>query len=162
MRRVLVCLALVACSRKQPAPAPQPEPSSAVSVTPSAPPAAREASYADLSGDVLSQCVDIRSTDPSALERAAGDAKGATKLAKSCAQQFADRVELASCTVTRKDGVYVRAAYYDFASVGEDDVEMSECIKAGGDWKSVSRDSRVWRAAKLEYARRKFEKASKR
>ena len=139
-----------------------------------APPAkVSRTSVAKLSGGLLDECVDIsfQGEPPDAgpnWDPATGFVKGAKLkdkdvmvVPKGCAVQFADRTPLAVCGF-EKEQKGLRVAYtsnrYLFEDVGLSDTAMKECIEMGGDWKAVPRDSKEWRAAKLEHSRRKLQK----
>lgn len=108
------------------------------------------------------------------------DAKELKRLNKTCAEQFADRTLLATCSAIDlskskvllnaakgKDAgafgingpVTLTSAYYDFADVGIDDDRMSECLQMKGEWKALSQDSQAFKEAKLDYHRKKLQKA---
>ena len=108
------------------------------------------------------------STKPGQDHPAADFVKGAKRkeknlmlVPKGCAVQFADRTPLAVCGF-EKEQKGLRVAYtsnrYLFEDVGLSDTAMKECIEMGADWKAVPRDSKEWRAAKLEHSRRKLQK----
>jgi hypothetical protein len=157
--RPLLLVFLLACSRRE-------EPQKITSAVPASIPSATTpapevftASVADFRDDVLSGCVDFSHTDKAKVSSFANGDAG-TALSKTCAEQFKDRKPLASCDVVRKkDGARVVASYYDFGAVGLDDIEMQECIKAGGDWKAVSKTSSEWLRAKHEHNGRNLHKA---
>lgn len=189
MRYAWLALALVACSKPETKPAPQPEASSTpVAKAAEPPPPAKqfvgEASFAHFVKDQIFECVDIAVVIPpppgapsdwKPSEDIFGRtvkamSKDATKLSKTCDEQFADRTVLASCTMKQKGktdagtsaSATVTANFYNFEDVGKDDSQMKDCLKGGGDWKAVSRDSVEWKKAKLEHSRKGLEKASER
>lgn len=176
MHRALAVLALVACSKPTP-PAPAqdaaPAPMQPVSVAslPSAAPAPTskqyEISFVHFEKDRLFECLDFSlnfdippdagpdwkpKNDPVAeLDKRV---KPATRIAKTCAAQFPDRTVLASCTVKNAGdagAMSLSTHFYNFADVGLDDRQMSECLKMKGDWDAVARTSPEWRKAKLEH-----------
>jgi hypothetical protein len=179
MKRALLALVLVACSKPapqaEPAPAPVPAPPAVVA------PARHEYTghMADMSGGVLHECADVSvlvtppgdagadwkpKADP--LEKFAKDTKR-TSIPKPCAEQFTDRTALASCSVsstaTAKTGeayaVTVRTTFYDVADVGNSDAKMAECLESKGEWKALPKDSPEFRKARLEHSRKRLEKA---
>lgn len=120
------------------------------------------ASIANTADNRLSECIDLSAESEDLLNVALSRVEqGVTKLTKPCAAQFADRKPLATCASSiRLDGglVQVRVAYFDYESVGENDENMSDCLKNGGDWQAVSRESREWHSAKLEFHQRELKK----
>lgn len=159
MRHWLLILFLTACA-KNTTPSPAPIASASTVAAPS-PPVHYTVSAAVFDGAALSECLDAWA-DSDAGDPIAKDRERLAKLtplAKTCELQFADRQPLAICERVRKDGVHVRGAYFDFALVGEDDGEMKECLKFGGDWRAQSKDSRAWKLAELEHLSRKAKSA---
>jgi hypothetical protein len=71
---------------------------------------------------------------------AAVEEEGQVRLRKPCAEQFADRTALATCTVTpkEKDGVRISVVsrYYNVATVSDSDGYMKDCLSMGGDWRA--------------------------
>ncbi len=179
---LVVLLFTVACNRKTasiadasppavvaPMAAPLP-----VVVVDAAPPAkVSRTSLAKLTAGILDECVDVSfqgepadagpNWDPTAdfVKGAKRKDKDVMVVPKGCAVQFADRTPLAVCSF-EKEQKGVRVAYtsnrYLFEDVGLSDTAMKECIEMGADWKSVPRDSKEWRAAKLDHSRRKLQR----
>lgn len=184
----LTFLALTGCSRATasgPSDAGQAPPAS---VSAAAPEPARAAeirervSYASIKDDVLDECNDLiltitpppdagadwkPKTEPKTL--LPKPEKGAVPVKSTCREQFADRDVLALCVLEQDiqspSGAVAKlrsvSGYYDFGTVGTSDAYMRECMSRKGDWKAEPRDSDVWRKAKLDHSRRRFEKLTK-
>lgn len=191
MRYAWLALALVACSKPETKPAPAPEASSApvtkAAEPPPPPPApkpyAGRASVAHFEKDQIFECLDIAVDIPPPPDAGAdwtpsedilgrtlkAMAKNSTKISKTCAEQFADRTVLASCTMKQNGktdagtsaSATITAHFYNFEDVGNDDAQMKDCLKGGGDWQAISRDSVEWKKAKLEHSRKGLHKAAK-
>jgi hypothetical protein len=179
---VAVVFAATACSRGQ---TPQPisnEAANPVAIDQESGPidaAPRELVYqshgATFEKERLDECVDveIRVTPPSdagvdwapTKDPAANFFGGAkakiTTLKKACADQFADRTVLATCTVAKTNvsdagtgqtaRIRLVSTYYDFGLAVESDGYMQQCLSMGADWKAVPRDSDAFKRAKLDY-----------
>jgi hypothetical protein len=176
---IAVALALVACAKPAPpAPAEEAPPVVAKAAGPSA--HTFTGHMAELSGGLLRECADMSvkvSPPPDAgadwqpkanpLDKFAKDVKR-TAIPKPCAEQFADRLALATCTVRSsapaKTGeaftVEVATRFYDFGDVGTSDAKMAECLETKGDWSAIPKDSHEWRKARLEHSRKRLEKAA--
>ncbi len=98
----------------------------------------------------------------------AKSSKGFTKIAKRCEEQFSDRTALAACKnsfdrTDKKTGsswkVRATTHHFNFGTVGVSDSDMTLCLKDGGDWTSIPRDSKEWRQAKLDHSRRGLQHA---
>jgi hypothetical protein len=131
--------------------------------------------------DVLIACLDISYTVPSGTpddwrQKVTRAAQGPTKpssdgtqtvhLQKPCAEQFAERPALASCAMPRacNDAGACRGStitYYSLDTLRGSDLEMKDCLKMGGDWQGVSRDSPGYQQAVHDDARRQLGKAQK-
>ncbi len=143
------------------------------SVDAAPPPKTFSASYAKFSADdVLQVCMEytmVGDFDGGKEDAETAWAKSTKPKDKSmafvkrgCSRQFSDRTVLASCTVSKnKDAqaVTLNVNYYDFETVGLNDLEMKDCMnELKGEWDALPRDSKEWRAAKLEHAQRKLHK----
>lgn len=148
---LLLSLLVIACSK----PTPEADREAGAVATRPRPPPAR--AFARFYKGQLTQCIDVigdASTDQ--LEKALGDEQ---PIGKPCVNAFADRITLALCTVdleTDAGTTKLTVAHYDFADVGLSDVSMSECLAQGGSWNPLSRESALFRKAKLDYDRRKL------
>lgn len=179
--------ALGACAkanREDPAPS-RPEPAAAVThatakaaaspAPPSEPVPAMTISVLTYEKGAADECIDLR------LFTASGDAgqkrvdglkqmadnvvkKGGSVLKKSCREQLADRVPLASCTVrslTEGDagGEYARleavSTYYSIVTLDASDEYMKNCIELKGDWSALPKDSHEFRRARAEQTLKK-------
>jgi hypothetical protein len=60
-------------------------------------------------------------------------------IGKGCADQFSDRVILATCRVQDRPAtlgrVSIEARYYNLRTVGDSDAYMQECLQMHGDWR---------------------------
>lgn len=175
MRRPLVSLlCLLACSKPEPPAADagaSPTPSASASATGG--PLTYRASVVTMDGKTLEECTDLTVTLVPPPNAPAGwkpkdnviagllkTMKGATRIEKPCAEQFADRTVLATCetaaTSKRTDGsegqIKISASYYDYAKVGLTEAYMAICTGRQGKWKPIARDSAEWQKAKAEHA----------
>lgn len=99
---------------------------------------------------LLDECVDVEISPKSGQEAQAldhvqklgTDSKSSSggavvRLAKSCNEQFPDRVALATCVVDGP-GSFGRVAmsdrYYNTRTVGDSDRYMKDCLEMHGDW----------------------------
>jgi hypothetical protein len=154
---------------------------SSADVTPPAP-AVQTASFRHVAAyfrkDALDECVEFTvDVTPSAdagadwrvksekavqehFKKMHGKDKNLTEVQTSCAEAFADRTVLATCSaatdMSKGDAgagsvvMTVESSYYNFATVGEDDTFMKQCLEIKGKWKALSRDSHDWRVAQLK------------
>lgn len=74
-----------------------------------------------------------------------GDSSVATMLNKECGKAFSDRLVLAKCVTPA-----MALTYYSFDLL-QDDRTMRQCIKNGGTWTSLPRDSDEYKLAKSEW-----------
>jgi hypothetical protein len=138
--------------------------------TPGAPLAAKQTfvktySVANVKHDALDDCIDftIRVDHPNgaAPEWATQDApdlraqlaKLGTEIRKPCKEQFADRLVLATCiAITKRDGQELQLVerYYNPGTVGMEDLYMQECLRLGGTWQAIAKDSPEFRKAEAE------------
>jgi hypothetical protein len=148
------------------------------------------ASLAHWRGERLYECIDVTATpdgmDDSFADRVASSiademakTKGVTTLTKPCREQFSDRTALASCTIDgtdvvkakiKKEGkttdsggiasLTVRTRFYDYQDL-QTDHELKDCLKEGGEWKAVSKDSDEWKRARLEHDKNQLRQAVK-
>jgi hypothetical protein len=123
---------------------------------------------------ILRECVDItvRSDDPNHQQavKEALDAIGEKATGDDQLQQVSgpcdnvvDRPELASCVVTKaENGVVIEGVsrFYAIEMIDGTDANMRNCLRDGGEWRAVKRDSREFRRAKLEGAMRDLKKAA--
>lgn len=173
MRRALLLLALVACSKTQAAPTPPPAEASVAVVVDAAPavdaaPPVLTASFAHFIKGNLYECVEMTLTGTSTeagdpFAKAEKQMKDAKRIDESCSETFADRQVLATCTIASDvDGggsAKLVSSFYDFADVGLNDKQMAECLEIKGRWKAIPRDSKEWHKAKLEHDRKRLGKA---
>jgi hypothetical protein len=119
-------------------------------------------SVANMKHDVLDDCIDFTVSVEQPLgatpEWAFKDApdlraelgKFGTQIRRSCTEQFADRLVLATCiAITKRDGQELQLVerYYDPATVGMEDLYMQECLRLGGTWEAIATDSPEFRKA---------------
>jgi hypothetical protein len=164
-------LGAYSCSNPQPALPPYTMATSVASPKASAAPLTRDQavvktfSVANMRQDVLDDCIDftIRVESPSAtgLDWATKDApdlhthlaKLGTELRKPCSEQFADRLVLATCVaITKREGQELQLIerYYNPDTVGLDDIYLQECLRLGGIWEAVAKDSPEFRKARAK------------
>jgi len=132
-------------------------------------------SVAVFNGDSLFECVDIEAinaSDVSALAEKAWKGmsgnkqnKGTTltRLGASCATQFSDRRPFAVCTLptgsvngsaagtTVATKINTRSLTFSFSDVFKSDSLLKDCLKAGGKWESMARDSQEFREAQMRF-----------
>lgn len=164
---------LGACSCSNPKTT-QPQATATTNVTPdntALPPSATKTSHrafvktysvANVKQDALDGCIDftVRVELPGGAtpEWATKDApalraqlaKLGAEIRKPCAEQFADRVALATCVaITKRDGQELQLVerYYNPDTVGMDDIYMQECLRLGGTWEAIAQDSPEYRRA---------------
>ncbi len=119
-------------------------------------------SVANMKHDALDDCIDftVRVEQPHgvALDWATKDApelraqltKFGTEIRKPCSEQFADRLVLATCiAITKRDGQELQLVerFYNPATVGMEDLYMQECLRLGGTWEAIAKDSPEFRKA---------------
>jgi hypothetical protein len=146
-------------------------------------------SYAHFEGSQLFECVDVTvdylrpedagtdwkpKDDPVAVLMK--DQKSSARITRPCAEQFADRIVLGTCVATLSEknarskkgkdagwtpglAITYSSSFFDFGDVGVNDARMAECMKLGGDWKGLARDSVEWHKAKLDHDRKRLGKA---
>lgn len=87
-----------------------------------------------------------------AARELAGRQEKVTRLAKTCAQQFANRIVLGTCTYAEraKDGLRIRgeSRAYSFATL---DAYARQCLQAGGEWRALDESSNEYRRARAEH-----------
>lgn len=125
-------------------------------------PSLTRVAFASFDKGQLIECVDVATTGPlEEVERRMADEQ---KINQPCAKAFADRITLALCTLDQRtdagSSMKLTIAHYDFATVGLSDERMSECLAGGGSWNPLSRDSALFRKAKLEHSRKALQKAA--
>jgi hypothetical protein len=121
-------------------------------------------SVAVFAKDTLDECVDVDidpapGEEPTAVEKLKNFGSGSTVLTKRCAEQFADRQSLATCTINSKSKVgtlTVVERHYGLASVVDSDSDMQACLKSHGDWQTA--DARTLERARLGQAIRQADK----
>ena len=83
-----------------------------------------------------------------------GNTAGMRAIPRPCREQFGDRVEWASCSVSgaRRSGGSASFVdrYYDFGRAFDDDTFMQECLEMNGEWTAVPRTSPEWQHAQRE------------
>lgn len=70
---------------------------------------------------------------------------------RPCAEQFAERSVLATCITTNRRGnqtLRLFERHYDYVTVGVDDARMDECLRLGGDWQALAKNSEAFLHAK--------------
>jgi hypothetical protein len=132
----------------------------------------RTFSVASLQHDVLDECIDLtvrldvavgnvpewQSKDASDLRQRL--ARLGTELPRPCAEEFASRPVLATClATTKREGqeLELLERYYNFTTVGMDDIYMQECLRLGGTWQALAKDSPEFRKAQQDATLRRLE-----
>lgn len=70
---------------------------------------------------------------------------------RPCTEQFARRAVLATCVTTkRRDSQTLQLVehHYEYATVGVDDTRMEDCVRMGGEWQALARNSEDFLHAK--------------
>ncbi len=113
-------------------------------------PTSYSVSVATFAKDHLDECIDLviearAGSESKAQERIehwkkdpATQALSKTTLSRPCAEQFTDRVVLATCVIDRPGDlgrVLMTDRYYDIRSVGNSDANMKDCLERHGDWR---------------------------
>lgn len=172
MRRWLVALLLVACS-KQDIPVTDAGPVAPSASAPPGSPLVYRVSVVAMNGKTVQECTDLVVNLVPPPGSPAGwkpkddvvgglvkTMKDATRIPKPCAEHFTDRTVLATCETSAKskrtDGsegqLQISAHYYDFAKIGLSDMYMTLCSSKQGKWKPIPRDSAEWQKAKADHA----------
>jgi len=161
MRRFALAVTLaVGCSKEAPVEAHTsvaPVASLTSYVAPPAPekPIKRTASFVAFEGDRLDACIDAVGLVPrDAVAKfeegmiATGEKVGATRIQKTCGEQFSDRSPQASCfmRLAKNDNgsIALNILYYSTDSV-DSDAKMKECLQQRGDWQSYRGDPKAAR-----------------
>lgn len=171
MRYALLALLLVGCSKRSEA-TPSPSKAAPAPTVEAIPPRPKDLvvrkAFATFEKNELSECVDVLLVVPAGKDAGADPLakftlpkSKATPIPKACDEQFPDRKELGTCTLTFKDapGLKIDANYFRFEDVGLSDARMAECLKDGGEWDGLKKDSPEWRKAKLDHSRKGLHKA---
>lgn len=126
-------------------------------------------SFAAFKGTDLVECDDVvaskvvyRDVDPALLRQAADELwaafkapdKGstATRLNKSCGEQFPDRLPFGVCEDQPiRNDILGTVAHYSFADVFRSDWAMKECLENKGHWTSMPRQSRSFIEAQMRF-----------
>lgn len=77
--------------------------------------------------------------------------KFGTSIDRPCAEQFPEHSVLATCITTNRRGdqtLKLVERHYDYATVGVDDARMDECLRLGGDWQALAKNSQAFLHAK--------------
>ena len=83
-----------------------------------------------------------------------------TALKRPCAEQFATSLVLATCyAVTKREGQELELIqhYYNPTTVGLEDLYMRECLRLGGTWEALAKDSPEFRKARANATIRSLE-----
>lgn len=140
--------ASVVAVKESPPPAP-PKPTSATRA------------FASFVKDTLDECVEVTLVAPPGTDQARVDkaADGVFKPTKAgggsgelvsipapCAEQFADRTALASCSMSKTEAadggvvtMLIGASYFNLKTLN-DDTYMKDCLKGGGKWTAAKKD----------------------
>src|SRR5690606_5369088 len=76
-----------------------------------------------------------------------------TEVARPCDETFSDRRSWATCLVDSRDETVsydVASHFYDFSDVYGSDRRMRECMKSGGRWSAVPKDTPEWERAESQ------------
>jgi len=92
--------------------------------------------------------------------------KGQLKLSKPCAEQFADRLVIATCAFEKDDSktpdkadIQATIRYYNINTLDIDDAEMHDCLEMHGDWKALSRESPEYKRERMRSHARMLHKS---
>lgn len=78
-------------------------------------------------------------------------AKLGTEIDVPCVEQFATIPVLASCVATTQRSeqtLQLVERYYDYTTVGVDEARMDECLRLGGEWYAIAKNSPEYLHAK--------------
>lgn len=122
---------------------------------------------ARFAGESLQECVDVELAGDAVQEQDARArvGEGYVRTHRACAQQFANRQPLATCTVERQvDALVERVSrrFYRYDESNASDAMAQACLSNGGEWSTIAEGSEALDAARIDWEARQLQQEAQR